>query len=441
MTELNRYQIEHWQFHPDRALLTNKTDEVALKPLLNKLLLHFVCKPQTLFSVSDLKQQVWQQTFLTDSAVKKAISELRQQLKAVSGSDIEYIKNHPGKGYQFEAAPILVNHSLQWLNRRAIAALTLGLLLPLLIVFVPGINEQGEEQAQTLPDDAQTLYLQGKSLYYKGGNPELVEQRFFDSIALSEDANPSHGALLDLWGLQLRSVPVAQRPAKLRTKVAQHIEQLLNNPRVQSPDNLVALAKYYLLNEGNKDKALALFHHHAGAFEAVYDPHIQAFTLALSGNKQQSQAIMVQAERRFPDRNVILWYKAYVSLLNGEIQTALEESLWAQKLAPDWYPLVFVASHLFSHQEATAWQHIANLTPAFLNKDKAAIADMKSLVLQLETIPETTPPFEVEILYLLALYFNASDTQIKAANWITSHFPEKQMVLQQLHRLYLSATD
>lgn len=456
---MQNHKIDNWQYYPEEGILKSKETSCTLKPLLNKLLLHFITSPNTLFSVSDLKQQVWQQEFLTDSAVKKAISELRQQLRIISGTEMEYIKNSPGKGYQLTAQPEILKDSSN--NKMAFY---LGIIaIPIICLTLWWSTHSSEKKissAQLLnqnqpSNEAFTLYLQGKSLYYKEGDTPLVEQRFQQSIEADSNANPSHGALLDLWGLKLRSIKLHQRSDELQSKVDTHVHDLKQNSEYMSPDNLVSLAKYYLVNVGDPQKAYTLFKDNAfidsvnnnSIFSEVYDPHILAFTLALNGDKTQSQQIMAQAEQRFPERNVILWYKAFISLINNETVQAMQDAQWAQRLAPDWYPLVFVASHILNtdtnvkKQQELAWQHLIEFEPNFIHRDLSQYKGIPDLLENLNRIPPDADfePFEVEILYLLGLYYDHALIQQTARQWLTQHYPEKQMMLTIIDKLFVAS--
>ena len=426
------YKIDRWQYQPSDAKLYSQDQQITLKPLLNKLLHHFVSYPNQLFSVEELKRQVWQQEYLTDSAVKKAISELRQQIRSIACSEREYIKNQPGQGYCFtgEIKELNLNSKKPYL---LISGFAIGVVL-LYLLWLHMVSSSGSEPevaTAMLPEQAETLYLQGKSLYYKGGDQKLVEKLFSDSIAISSTSNPAHGALLDLWGLQLRSVKLKQRPAELQHKVNNHINRLLSNPDYQSPDNIIALAKYYLVNVGDKKSALRVINESEWNLNSVYDPHIQAFTQAISGEVIESQRIMNNAERRFPDRNVILWYKAFVSLINNEIAQAQKESQWAQQLAPDWYPLVFIASHLPKEHSDSAWQHLQQFKPAYLNMSLSEFRTFRDFLDAINTVAINAEhhPFEIEILYLLGRYFRYPEIQKSCKSWIAAHYPEKQMML------------
>ena len=87
------YQIGPWQFISNRCVITSNHLERELDPLLVKLLLHFIDKPQQIVSRQELIESVWQQSFVDDNAINRAISELRKQLA------------HP-----IEKAPLLKTH-------------------------------------------------------------------------------------------------------------------------------------------------------------------------------------------------------------------------------------------------------------------------------------------------------------------------------------------
>ena len=92
------YQIGPWQFIENRCVLTSANIERELDPLLVKLLLHFCSKPQQIVPRQELVEQVWQQSFVDDNAINRAISELRKQL-AHPVEKAPLLKTHYRKGY------------------------------------------------------------------------------------------------------------------------------------------------------------------------------------------------------------------------------------------------------------------------------------------------------------------------------------------------------
>ncbi|BBW90251.1 hypothetical protein PS1M3_03380 [Pseudoalteromonas sp. PS1M3] len=98
------YQIGPWQFISNRCVITSNNLERELDPLLVKLLLHFVNKPQQIVSRQALIESVWQQSYVDDNAINRAISELRKQL-AHPAEKAPLLKTHYRKGYSLTVVP------------------------------------------------------------------------------------------------------------------------------------------------------------------------------------------------------------------------------------------------------------------------------------------------------------------------------------------------
>ena len=98
------YQIGPWQFISNRCVITSNYLERELDPLLVKLLLHFIDKPQQIVSRQELIESVWQQSFVDDNAINRAISELRKQL-AHPIEKAPLLKTHYRKGYSLTVIP------------------------------------------------------------------------------------------------------------------------------------------------------------------------------------------------------------------------------------------------------------------------------------------------------------------------------------------------
>ncbi|MBH0025476.1 winged helix-turn-helix domain-containing protein [Pseudoalteromonas sp. SWN29] len=98
------YQIGPWQFISNRCVITSNHLERELDPLLVKLLLHFIGKPQQIVSRQELIESVWQQSFVDDNAINRAISELRKQL-AHPIEKAPLLKTHYRKGYSLTVIP------------------------------------------------------------------------------------------------------------------------------------------------------------------------------------------------------------------------------------------------------------------------------------------------------------------------------------------------
>ncbi|MEL0633060.1 helix-turn-helix domain-containing protein [Pseudoalteromonas carrageenovora] len=98
------YQIGPWQFISNRCVITSNNLERELDPLLVKLLLHFISNPQQIVSRQTLIECVWQQSFVDDNAINRAISELRKQL-AHPIEKAPLLKTHYRKGYSLTVIP------------------------------------------------------------------------------------------------------------------------------------------------------------------------------------------------------------------------------------------------------------------------------------------------------------------------------------------------
>lgn len=91
-------KIGPWLFVSERCLITSDSIERELDPLSFKLLSYFVANETRIITRQELVESVWQQSFVDDNAINRAISELRKQLShpdLVSG----IIKTHYRKGY------------------------------------------------------------------------------------------------------------------------------------------------------------------------------------------------------------------------------------------------------------------------------------------------------------------------------------------------------
>jgi len=98
------YQIGPWIYSPDKCLLTDGNTEVELEPLLVRLLTVFIANPDKIVTRAELIAEAWQQAFVDDNAINRAISELRRQMAhPLSKSGI--IKTHYRKGYSL-AVPV-----------------------------------------------------------------------------------------------------------------------------------------------------------------------------------------------------------------------------------------------------------------------------------------------------------------------------------------------
>jgi len=96
-----RYVFGPWIFDTTRCLLQAEAIECELDPLSFKLLSYFINQDHRIVSREELIEQVWQQKFVDDNAINRAISDLRKQLKT-KDYKAQIIKTHYRKGYSFQ---------------------------------------------------------------------------------------------------------------------------------------------------------------------------------------------------------------------------------------------------------------------------------------------------------------------------------------------------
>ena len=532
MTSNSIYKLADCSFNPEAKTLKSKNQELSLKPLHAKLLLHFVVNSGEAFSIDELKVQVWQQEHLSDGAVKKAISEVRAILKKASGDDRTFIETVPQLGYRLGEQILSIK---QKPYKKIVSLLALTLIIavaayqflssktqrlalvetkpaPAQVVYSEQVrqlfldslgktfdvsltysqsNKQPElvlnyhidsennlsaqlsegdlslwqkqvridsefgakgriiiDEISTVLDrelnysvsfidsqpQAYELFVRGKILYYQNGTDTgETELMLLKSLELQPNNNPSNAALLDLYGLEERSLRHSQRNDKLKQKIKKHIAKLTKEVgRVD--ESAVALAKYQLVNQGNAIEALKLIEKADLDAEQVYDLHIPALSYALNNDKAKSNQLISFAEKRFPERNAIVWYKALIHLVNGDFRKAEVQSQWAQSIAPDWYPLVYITPKLVAGNEKDALKHLQSFQHGIFDN---RIKEFDNLSAYSEhffrNIKEINlKPFEVEIAYLLSLHFSNKQAEEYIFQFTKKHYPEKMMMLNQV---------
>jgi len=102
-----QYQIGPWLFIPSRCVISHNHLEQELEPLVFKLLNYFVANVDRIISRDELVTQVWQQKFVDDNAINRAISELRKQLSHPEHK-APLIKTHYRKGYSLTVSVIKI---------------------------------------------------------------------------------------------------------------------------------------------------------------------------------------------------------------------------------------------------------------------------------------------------------------------------------------------
>lgn len=90
-----------WQADQANYAIIASTGKVELEPLLAKLLWFFLQHPQQIISRQQLSDAVWQQGFVDDNAINRAISDLRKALQHPLLPDSP-LKTHHRKGYSLQ---------------------------------------------------------------------------------------------------------------------------------------------------------------------------------------------------------------------------------------------------------------------------------------------------------------------------------------------------
>ena len=111
------YQLGPWLFDSDLCLLSNGDIKTELDPLLVKLLRYFIAHPKQIISRQMLVDNVWQQSFVDDNAINRAMSELRKQLQH-SELEAPLIKTHYRKGYSLQLQPKIIETQSTEVNEK-----------------------------------------------------------------------------------------------------------------------------------------------------------------------------------------------------------------------------------------------------------------------------------------------------------------------------------
>lgn len=87
-----------WQINAENFSITDQYNSYELEPLLFNLLCYFLAKPNRIISRQELAEQVWQQSYVDDNAINRAISDLRKALQHPQ-LGVSPLKTHHRKGY------------------------------------------------------------------------------------------------------------------------------------------------------------------------------------------------------------------------------------------------------------------------------------------------------------------------------------------------------
>jgi DNA-binding winged helix-turn-helix (wHTH) protein/Tol biopolymer transport system component len=94
-------QLGPWTFNSADFSISDNTQRIELEPLLCKLLAYFADNAGRIVSRQQLVDAIWQQSFVDDNAINRAISELRKVLQHPTLSQSP-IKTHHRKGYSLQ---------------------------------------------------------------------------------------------------------------------------------------------------------------------------------------------------------------------------------------------------------------------------------------------------------------------------------------------------
>ena len=178
-------QLGPWAFTPADFSIKHGSQRKELEPLLCKLLQFFAANPGKIISRQQLIDAIWQQSYVDDNAINRAISELRKALQHDSLTESP-IKTHHRKGYSLQLNSTINTHNLDENSatrsnsapprrRLALYAAVLA-ILTLLISAVIGykvvLNDTAPSQAaaekQTNGELTLNITMQQKITWFKG---------------------------------------------------------------------------------------------------------------------------------------------------------------------------------------------------------------------------------------------------------------------------------
>lgn len=144
-----RYVFGTFELDTDRYLLRCAGEERHLEPLVFELLAYLVAHPDRVISKDELIEQIWSGAFISDSALKRAVREVRRAL-GDSGEQQTWVQTVYGRGYRFsgeiaEAEPSEAEGEVAGRRLRVVAAVGIVLLAVLAWaawrVWRPGTDE------------------------------------------------------------------------------------------------------------------------------------------------------------------------------------------------------------------------------------------------------------------------------------------------------------
>lgn len=98
---MEQRQLGPWTFTPEEFSIHDQVQRIELEPLLCKLLHYFTEHPGKIISRQQLVDSIWQQAYVDDNAINRAMSELRKVLQHPEVQQ-SLIKTHHRKGYSLQ---------------------------------------------------------------------------------------------------------------------------------------------------------------------------------------------------------------------------------------------------------------------------------------------------------------------------------------------------
>jgi DNA-binding winged helix-turn-helix (wHTH) protein len=212
--------VGEWQLNIKQQTISDGVHTRELEPLLFKLLCFFIENNERIITRQELVENIWQQSFVDDNAINRAISELRKALKSEKQPG-QTIKTHYRKGYSLfiavrplEQAPIAepvvvaneetkphlsINtisekntHSSRW--PWPFVALVLSLLIAATWLYIqqPQANVEAQEQAPFLDLQAETI------TWHKGTHYRLLLNQDKTKLAYILQNDKKHLYVVDL---------------------------------------------------------------------------------------------------------------------------------------------------------------------------------------------------------------------------------------------------
>lgn len=212
--------VGEWQLNIKQQTISDGVHTRELEPLLFKLLCFFIENNERIITRQELVENIWQQSFVDDNAINRAISELRKVLKSEKQPG-QTIKTHYRKGYSLfiavrplEQAPIAEpvvvaneetkphlstntiseknTHSSRW--PWPFVALVLSLLIAATWLYIqqPQANVETQEQVPFLDLQAETI------TWHKGTHYRLLLSQDKTKLAYILQNDKKHLYVVDL---------------------------------------------------------------------------------------------------------------------------------------------------------------------------------------------------------------------------------------------------